>query len=151
MEVLIESVDHEARGIARSDNKVIFVQNALVSETVEIEIKKKKPSFDTAVSKAVKNPSSARMNPRCPSFGICGGCSFQHIDMRSQLAIKQRVLEDAFIRIGKVSPERILSPISGPSLGYRTRARLSSRFVIKKKKSRVWFSEKGKCDGVDKL
>ena len=151
MEVLIESVDHEARGIARSDNKVIFVQNALPRETVEIEIKRKKPSFDTAVTKAVKNPSSARMNPRCPSFGICGGCSFQHIDMRSQLAIKQRVLEDAFTRIGKVSPERILSPISGPSLGYRTRARLSSRFVIKKDKALVGFREKGKGYVVDML
>jgi len=151
MEVLIESVDHEARGIARSDNKVIFVQDALPRETVEIAIKRRKPSFDTAVSTAVKNPSSARVIPRCPSFGICGGCSFQHIDMRTQLAIKQRVLEDAFARLGKVSPERILSPISGPSLGYRTRARLSSRFVIKKDKSLVGFREKGKGYVVDMI
>ena len=151
MEVLIESVDHEARGIARSDNKVIFVQNALPGETVEIEIKRKKASFDTAVTNAVKNPSPARVDPRCPSFGVCGGCSFQHIDMRTQLAIKQRVLEDAFARLGKVSPERILSPISGPSLGYRTRARLSSRFVIKKDKSLVGFREKGKGYVVDMI
>jgi len=102
MEVLIESVDHEARGVARSENKVIFVQDALPRETVQIAIKRRKPSFDTAVSTAVKNPSSSRVIPRCPSFGICGGCSFQHIDMRTQLAIKQRVLEDAFTRLGKV-------------------------------------------------
>jgi 23S rRNA (uracil1939-C5)-methyltransferase len=151
MEVLIESVDHEARGVARSENKVIFVQDALPRETVEIAIKRRKPSFDTAVSTAVKNPSSSRVIPRCPSFGICGGCSFQHIDMRTQLAIKQRVLEDAFARLGKVSPERILSPISGPSLGYRTRARLSSRFVIKKDKSLVGFREKGKGYVVDMI
>ena len=112
MEVLIESVDHEARGVARSANKVIFVENALPQEVVNVEIKRRKPSYETGVSTFIKNPSSSRIKPRCESFGVCGGCSFQHVDPRTQLAIKQRVLEDALMRIGRVRPEQMLSPIS---------------------------------------
>lgn len=151
MEVLIESVDHEARGVARSANKVIFVENALPQEVVNVEIKRRKPSYETGVSTFIKNPSSSRIKPRCESFGVCGGCSFQHVDPRTQLAIKQRVLEDAFMRIGRVRPEQMLSPISGPSFEYRTRARLSSRYVHKKQKVLVGFREKGKSYVVDMM
>ena len=59
MEVLIESVDHEARGVARSANKVIFVENALPQEVVNVEIKRRKPSYETGVSTFIKNPSSS--------------------------------------------------------------------------------------------
>ena len=151
MEVLIESVDHEARGVARSANKVIFVENALPQEVVNVEIKRRKPSYETGVSTFIKNSSSSRIKPRCESFGVCGGCSFQHVDPRTQLAIKQRVLEDALMRIGRVRPEQMLSPISGPSFEYRTRARLSSRYVHKKQKVLVGFREKGKSYVVDMM
>ncbi len=149
MEVLIESVDHEARGVARHDNKVVFVENALPQEIVGVDIRRRKPSYDTGVSTYIKSASASRIKPRCVNFGVCGGCSFQHIDARTQLAIKQRVLEDALIRIGDVRPEQILSPICGPQFNYRSRARLSSRYVIKKERALVGFREKGKSYVVD--
>jgi 23S rRNA (uracil1939-C5)-methyltransferase len=149
MEVLIESVDHEARGVARNDNKVVFVENALPQEIVGVEIRRRKPSYETGISTYIKSVSASRIKPRCVNFGVCGGCSFQHIDPKTQLAIKQRVLEDALDRIGRVRPEQILSPICGPQFNYRTRARLSSRYVIKKEKALVGFREKGKSYVVD--
>ena len=149
MEVLIESVDHEARGVGRNDNKVVFVENALPQEIVGVDIRRRKPSYETGVSKYIKSVSASRIKPRCVNFGVCGGCSFQHIDARTQLAIKQRVLEDALERIGSVKPEQILSPICGPQFNYRSRARLSSRYVIKKEKALVGFREKGKSYVVD--
>ena len=149
MEVLIESVDHEARGVGRNDNKVVFVENALPQEIVGVDIRRRKPSYETGVSTYIKSVSASRIKPRCVNFGVCGGCSFQHIDARTQLAIKQRVLEDALERIGSVRPEQILSPICGPQFNYRSRARLSCRYVIKKEKALVGFREKGKSYVVD--
>ena len=149
MEVLIESVDHEARGVGRNDNKVVFVENALPREIVGVEIRRRKPSYETGISTYIKSVSPSRIKPRCVNFGVCGGCSFQHIDPKTQMAIKQRVMEDALDRIGSVRPEQILSPICGPQFNYRTRARLSSRYVIKKEKALVGFREKGKSYVVD--
>ena len=64
---------------------------------------------------------SARVTPPCPHYERCGGCSLQHLDPGAQVANKQRVLEEALARIGKVEPHMLLAPIHGPSLGYRHR------------------------------
>ncbi|HUW00007.1 MAG TPA: 23S rRNA (uracil(1939)-C(5))-methyltransferase RlmD, partial [Gallionella sp.] len=70
------------------------------------------------------------------------GCSMQHLDARAQVAVKQRILEDSLWHIGKVRAETILRPIYGQAWGYRERARLSVRHVIKKGKTLVGFHEK---------
>lgn len=82
------------------------------------------------------------MVPACPHFGVCGGCSLQHADMRTQMAAKQRGLEESFARIGKVQPEAMLPILYGPEWGYRHRARLSVRRVPKKGGVLVGFREK---------
>ncbi|NLY27081.1 MAG: 23S rRNA (uracil(1939)-C(5))-methyltransferase RlmD [Alcaligenaceae bacterium] len=138
----IESLDLEARGVARRDGKVVFVEGALPGERVLARINRRKPSFDTATTEQVVRPSSQRVVPACPSFGVCGGCAMQHLDAAAQVAIKQRVLEDALDHIGKVEPARILPPLHGPTWGYRYRARLSVRVVRKKGGVLVGFREK---------
>lgn len=138
----IESLDHEGRGVTHVDGKVVFVEGALTGELVELETYRRKPSFDLATARRILVASSSRVEPRCKSFGICGGCSMQHLDVRAQMAAKQRVLEDSFAHIGKVVPETMLSPIHGPSWGYRYRARFSSRFVHKKGTTLVGFRER---------
>ena len=57
--------------------------------------------------------------PRCPHFGVCGGCATQHADARTQMAAKQRWLEDNLARIGKVKPETLLPIVYGQEWGYR--------------------------------
>ena len=138
----IESLDQEGRGIARRDGKVIFVEGALPGESVEIETYRKKPSFEVAVATTIRNQSASRTTPGCEFFGLCGGCSLQHMDARTQVAAKQRVLEDSLRHIGKVTPEQILPAIYGPAWGYRHRARLTSRYVFKKGGALVGFHEK---------
>jgi 23S rRNA (uracil1939-C5)-methyltransferase len=83
-----------------------------------------------------------RVQPKCAHFGVCGGCSMQHLDARAQVAVKQRILEDTLWHIGKVKAETILRPIYGQPWGYRERARLSVKHVIKKGKTLVGFHEK---------
>ncbi|MDP1633322.1 MAG: 23S rRNA (uracil(1939)-C(5))-methyltransferase RlmD, partial [Gallionellaceae bacterium] len=85
--------------------------------------------------------SFMRVQPKCPVFGVCGGCSMQHLDPRAQVAVKQRVLEDNLQRIGKVRSEVMLPAIYGQPWAYRQRARLSVRHVLKKEKTLVGFRE----------
>ena len=138
----IESLDQEGRGIARRDGKVIFVEGALPGERVEVTVYRRKPAFEQAFATKIFNESAARTTPGCTFFGICGGCSLQHMDLRMQVAAKQRVLEDNLWHIGKVRPELMLPAIHGPAWGYRHRARLTSRYVVKKGGALVGFHEK---------
>ena len=138
----IESTDHEGQGIARNDGKTVFVEGGLTGETVVARIMRSKPNYDKATVEQVLRPSPFRVAPDCPHFGVCGGCSMQHLDARAQVAAKQRVLEDNFKHIGNVQAEQMLPPIEGPHWGYRHRARLSVRHVVKKGGVLVGFHEK---------
>ena len=143
----IESVDLEAQGIAhRADGKVVFVEGALPFEKVIANIHRKKNNWEQGSLKQLVKASSQRVEPGCPNFGLhagaCGGCKMQHIDMYAQVAIKQRVLEDNLLHLGKVVPDKVLRPLQGPDWGYRFRARLSVRYVVKKDKVLIGFHER---------
>lgn len=139
----IESLDLEGRGIARNNGKVVFIDGALPGEQVLATIVRRKTSFDKARLLKVIKPSTQRVQPPCPHFGVCGGCAMQHLDISTQIAVKQRALEDALTHIGKVKPIQILPAIQGPSTAYRHRARLSVRSVRKKGQVLVGFRERG--------
>ena len=140
--VVITALDQEGRGIARREGKAVFVDGALTGERVTIDVYRRKPNYDLARTVAVERASPARISPRCPHFGVCGGCSLQHLDASAQVAAKQRVLEDALWHIGRVRAGEIMPAIHGPSWGYRQRARLSVRYVEKKGGVLVGFHEK---------
>ncbi|MGP1678892.1 MAG: 23S rRNA (uracil(1939)-C(5))-methyltransferase RlmD [Burkholderiales bacterium] len=142
MTVVIESLDREGRGIARVDGKAIFIDGGLPGERVSYDTYKKKSKYEMASVTAIHRASGARVMPRCPHFGICGGCSMQHLEAQSQVAAKQRVLEDNLWHIGKVRPEVVLAPIYGQTWGYRHRARMSVRMVLKKGGALVGFHER---------
>ena len=143
----VDSLDLEGRGVARSDGKVVFIPGALPGERVRAEIVGRKPKFDRARLIDVLRESPLRARPSCPHFGLhagaCGGCSMQHVEPRAQVAIKQRVLEDALWHLARLRPERVLRPIEGSPWGYRHRARLAVRYVAKKGGVLVGFHERG--------
>lgn len=138
----IESLDHEGRGIARRDGKTIFIEGAVTGETVTASVYRKKPSYENANVQRILRESSQRVTPQCVNFGRCGGCSLQHLNAPAQVAAKQRVLEDNLRHIGKVTAGQMLSPIHGPTWGYRRRARMTARYVVKKGGSLIGFHEK---------
>ena len=140
--VTIESLDNEGRGIARVEGKAVFVEGALPGERVTIETLKRKPTYELARAVRIEQPSPSRVTPRCPHFGVCGGCSLQHASVELQVAAKQRVLEEALARIGRVTPARLLAPVVGPAWRYRHRARLSVRDVARKGGVLVGFHER---------
>lgn len=141
-ELTIESLDQEGRGIAHVDGKVVFVEGALPGERVTAEVIRRKPSYEVARATVIHRANAARVAPRCPHFGVCGGCTLQHADDALQIAAKQRALEDALLRIGRVRAETLLPAIAGPAWGYRYRARLSVRDVAKKGGVLIGFHER---------
>jgi len=138
----IESIDHEGSGVAHVEGKVTFIEGGVTGETVEFSRRRSRGNFDLGTVTAVLKESALRVKPGCAHYGTCGGCAMQHIDAFAQVAAKQRVLEDNFARIGKVVPGMILPPVVGPAWGYRTRARLSIRFVHKKERALMGFRER---------
>jgi len=142
LELEVASIDLEANGVAHHDGKVVFVRGALPGERVRATLVRSKPRFEVAQTVEVLRESHARVVPRCPHFGVCGGCSMQHLDADAQLAIKQRALEDQLWHIGRLRPGIVLRPLAGPRWGYRYRARLSVRHVPKKGGVLVGFHER---------
>ena len=141
-ELDIESLSHEGRGIAHLDEKVIFVSGALPGEKVIADRTFSRAKFEEADVKEVLSPAANRITPKCEVFGICGGCSFQHLSSKDQIAAKGEWLKDALMGQAKAEPKNWLEPLQVQSWGYRRKARLGVRYVAKKEKVLVGFREK---------
>ncbi len=132
IELEIERLSHEGRGIAHHDNRTAFIQGALPGEQVSAEIKRRRRQQDEGQAISVANPSAERVDPPCPHFGVCGGCSLQHMAVEAQLHHKAKTLAELFTHIGKVEPKAWLPALTGPTAGYRRRARLGVKYVPRK-------------------
>jgi 23S rRNA (uracil1939-C5)-methyltransferase len=139
---VIDAVTHDGRGIASTGGKKAFVAGALAGETVRFIRRKRRRNYDEAELLDVIEASPERIEPRCAAFGRCGGCSLQHVTPEQQRAIKDQVLRDNLARIGRVEPERWLTPMTGPEWNYRRRARLAVKDVPGKGRTLVGFREK---------
>ncbi len=138
----IESLDYEGNGVARLAGKAVFIEGALPGDEVRFRYHNKKKNYDTGGVVEILTPSPDRVVPRCRYFGVCGGCSLQHLRSEAQLREKQQVLRDNLAHIGKVQPAAWLPPLHGPVWGYRRKARLGVRVVPKKGGVLVGFREK---------
>lgn len=141
----VDALNQDGWGVVRGGaggGKVTFVAGALPGELVEYRVRRSQRSHDEAQLMRVIEPSADRVEPRCAHFGICGGCSLQHLASESQLGIKDAMLRETLRRIGKVEPRDWLAPLAGEPWGYRRRARLGARFVNAKGRSMVGFREK---------
>ncbi len=139
----IESLDQEGRGVAHVEGKTVFIDGALPGEKVTYLSHRVKPSYEVANAVEILKQSNLRVTPKCPHFGLCGGCKLQHMDANAQVAAKQRLLENDLWHIGTVKPVNILPPLYGPTWGYRHKARLSVKYVTAKERVLVGFNEKG--------
>jgi 23S rRNA (uracil1939-C5)-methyltransferase len=144
LEADIVGLAHDGRGIARVDGKAVFVDGALPGERVSLRVVKSRRHMDEAFLGEILRASPDRVAPKCAHFGICGGCSLQHLAPAAQIAVKQDQLLEDLARIGRVVPERVLAPLGGPEWGYRRRARLGVKYVHKKGRVLAGFRERDK-------
>ncbi len=142
-EAEIGSFAHDGRGVAHVDGVAVFVEGALPGERVEFRYMTIRRDYAEGVTQRILNASPDRVEPRCASYSICGGCRVQHLAVDRQISLKQEQLFEQLRRIGKVEPETVLPALTGPAWGYRRKARLGVKYVAKKGKVLVGFREKG--------
>ncbi|MCP5418919.1 MAG: 23S rRNA (uracil(1939)-C(5))-methyltransferase RlmD [Gammaproteobacteria bacterium] len=138
----IETLAHDGRGVAHRDGKTVFIEGALPGESVSFTTLSRHNKYDEGRAEEIITPSSERVEPRCAHFGVCGGCSLQHLAADRQLDYKQAWLLDNLSRIGKVQPSQVLEPLRGPHWAYRYKARLGVKYVPKKGRVLVGFRER---------
>ena len=110
--VEIEAVAAEGKCVAHVNDMVVFVPFVVPGDVVDLQVRKKRHSYCEATVVRMVQPSPIRITPKCEHFGICGGCKWQNLPYKEQLAAKQQQVIDQLTRIGKVElPE--ISPILG--------------------------------------
>lgn len=147
----IHALTHDGRGIATYDEthaetgklgKKAFIDFALPDETVQAVIHRSKKSFDEGEVIDIVTPSDRRQAPICQHFGVCGGCSLQHLNADDQILHKQSVLANHLRHHADAAPEHWLPPINGDRIAYRTKARLGVRYLPKTARLIVGFRER---------
>ncbi len=138
----IESLSHEGRGVAHINGKTVFIDGALPGEEVRFLYTRRRGQFDEGRVVEVLEASAQRVEPRCPHYAVCGGCSLMHLDTGQQVLHKQAVLLEQLRHIGGLEPERVIPPLSASHWGYRRKARLGVKYVVGKEKVLVGFREK---------
>lgn len=142
IELVIEDLSHDGRGVAKWNEKVVFVQNALPGETVMAKLNRKTRSFNEALATEIKNPSPDRVEPKCEFYTVCNGCSMMHLQEEKQISFKFNALKSNFHKMSHVEPDEWLEPLTDSHWNYRRRARLSVKWVAAKEKVLVGFREK---------
>ena len=142
LDAKIVDLTHDGQGVADVDGRRIFVAGTLPDERVVIAPRRKRRRYGEADLVRIVEPAPSRVEPPCEYFGRCGGCALQHMDYAAQVRFKQRVVEEAFARIGGTAPDEWLPPILGPQWKYRRRARLGVKFVETKERVLVGFRER---------
>ena len=105
--VTISAVAAEGKSIARIDDMVVFIPYGAPGDIVNVKLDKKKKNYGEGHITKIISPSSLRVLPFCPHFGVCGGCKWQHLPYHYQLECKQQQVEDALQRIAKVELPKI--------------------------------------------
>lgn len=136
-EVEITDTTVEGKGVARLDDKVFFVSNAIPGDKVLIKVVSKKRKYFEAQIEKIINPSPYRDTPKCKHFGICGGCKWQHMKYESQLQFKEKQVVDQFERIGKIIAPHLPIKESTDLFYYRNKL----EFTFSTHKWHVYFNE----------
>ena len=138
----IDSYTHDGRGVARVDGRAVFIAGALPGEDVDFTYTEIHRDYAEGKVETVRLAAPDRVEPRCPHYGACGGCSLQHLAEEAQIGEKQELLAEQMRRIGKIEDAPLWEPLRGPLWGYRRKARLSVKDVPRKGRVLVGFRER---------
>jgi 23S rRNA (uracil1939-C5)-methyltransferase len=120
--VTIEDIGAEGKSLARVDHMVVFVNEAVPGDVVDLQVYRKKGRYMEARVVKYHDYSDQRTEPFCDHFGICGGCKWQHLPYKRQLHYKQQQVEDAFRHIaGMKIPETLPILAADPVTRYRNK------------------------------
>ena len=139
LELDIHDIAFGGEGVARHGEMVVFVPFVIRGEKVVAEIIELKKKFARARLVHVLDPSSDRVEPRCPYFGECGGCQYQHMAYAEQLRVKTKQIRDLFQRIGRMETH-VEEVIGSPrEYGYRNRIMIRSQWNKPEQRLNIGF------------
>ena len=122
IELDIEDITNLGAGVGRVDNFVVMVPFALAGERVKARVFRNQKNFAEADLIEVIKPSPDRIEPKCPLFGVCGGCQYQHLSYEAQLKWKQKQIKDLMRRIGGIEDPHVEPTHPSPRIfGYRSK------------------------------
>jgi 23S rRNA (uracil1939-C5)-methyltransferase len=127
MEITIEKLIYGGEGLAHHDGSTVFVPFVLPAERVSAAPVEQKKKFIRARVERLLDPSPERASARCPHFGVCGGCDYQHIPYELQVKFKAEILRETLRRIGRIEWPGEIAPHASPPWGYRNRAQWKIR------------------------
>ncbi len=138
----IVDISSEGKSVAKVEGMVIFVDGGVPGDVADVMITRKKNNYAEGHIVELKKKSVNRITPVCQHFGACGGCKWQHLNYTTQLVFKQKTVEDALVRIGKINVETML-PIVANKQDYFYRNKLEFSFSDKK-----WLTNEEVKSGV---
>ena len=142
IEIDIQRLSHDGRGVGNIAGKIAFVEGAIAGERVLAQYTGQRKQFDELKTVEVVTASPDRVPPPCVHADICGGCAMQHIASAVQIALKEKVLHDHLAHIGGLNEFDTIAPMLSQTEGYRRKARLGARYVSKKEAMVIGFREK---------
>ena len=138
--VTIHDLAFGGEGVGRLDELVVFVPFVIPGETVEAEVTEVKKKFARARLVRVVTASPERVEPRCPYFGECGGCQYQHLAYPAQLRAKHKQIADLFQRVGGFSAAVIDPVVPCPEpYGYRNRIMVRTQWNKREQRLELGF------------
>lgn len=140
--VTVNDLDAFGQGVARHNGKTLFIPGLLPQESADVSITEDKKQYAKAQVKRRLNDSPDRVTPRCPHFGICGGCQQQHASIELQQRSKSAALS-------RLMNHDVTEAIADAPWGYRRRARLSLNFQPKTQQFQMGFRKAASNDIVD--
>lgn len=146
--ITVTDLDPFGQGVAHHAGKAIFVPGVLPGEQAEIQLTEDKRQFAKGKLKRLLSHSPQRVVPRCPHFGVCGGCQQQHASEALQQQSKAAALLRMIDRATGVTPQPEPA-IAGPQYGYRRRARLGLQWQPQQKKLLMGFHRSASTDLVE--
>lgn len=145
--ILVEDYAAEGRSLARVDGKVVFIEGAVPGDVVDVQLTRNKADWAEGHTLAIRSFSSARVQPFCSHFGVCGGCQWQMLPYEQQLRYKQKQVTDNLTRIGRVKLPEIM-PIIGADDTRYYRNKMEYTFATRKYIPTDTF-RKMKAEGID--
>ena len=127
MDITIEKLIYGGEGLAHHDGSTVFVPFVLPTERVAVETVEQKKKFVRGRVEQILQAAPERVAARCPHFGICGGCDYQHIPYEAQLQFKAEILRETLRRIGKIEWAGEITAHGSPPWAYRNRAQWKVR------------------------
>ncbi len=142
VELQVQRLSHDGRGVASINGKIAFVDGALTGETATARYVARHKQYDELRAETILVPAAERVEPPCAYASVCGGCAMQHLHPDAQIQLKERVLHEQMQHIGGLQQYEHLPALRSQSVGYRRKARLAVRYVVKKDAMLVGFREK---------